>query len=280
MTAAKKTAYASCFLVAALALAFAESFIPTVLPGVKPGIANSVTLLCLYFLGYPTALAVGIARVLISALLFGSLPSAAYGFFGSLLSVTVMLFAKKLSFGAVAVSAFGGVFHNIGQIAVACVLTKSPAALSFLPVLVISGALFGALTGLISAVISRRLKNLFGKEQLSAFSKRDVAALAVPLIAGAFFLFPKEKGELVTVTADGQLYGSYPLSKDARITVESKHGTNVIVIQGGKVRMESSSCAGGDCLFGSIDENGGSIVCLPNRVTVKTENQTIDGISG
>ena len=107
------------------------------------------------------------------------------------------------------------------------------------------------------------------------FCKGDLAAAAVVLLAaaGLFLLFllpPSQSGSLtVEIRQDGQLLESLPLDQDQRITVEGDY-TNVILIEDGQVRVESSTCPGGDCVHsGKISRVGRSVVCLPNRVEIR-----------
>jgi heptaprenyl diphosphate synthase len=51
----------------------------------------------------------------------------------------------------------GAVAHNLGQIAVAILLTSTPALLYYLPVLMVSGILSGAFTGLCAQFVANRL---------------------------------------------------------------------------------------------------------------------------
>jgi heptaprenyl diphosphate synthase len=63
----------------------------------------------------------------------------------------------------VTVSITGGVFHNVGQIIVAILVLGSGYVTWYLPVLWISGIAAGAVIGLISAQIVRRLPDSFGR---------------------------------------------------------------------------------------------------------------------
>jgi len=56
--------------------------------------------------------------------------------------------------------AVGAVFHNIGQILAAMVITGTPAIITYLPVLVIAGILTGIITGLVAQFTVRRLNKV------------------------------------------------------------------------------------------------------------------------
>lgn len=104
--------------------------------------------------------------------------------------------------------------------------------------------------------------------------------IATGLISSYVLAFEHGNGNEVEITADGQLFGIYPLSEDRQITVKENSHINKITINGGGVSMSFSDCSGQDCVnHESISENGEMIVCLPNRVTVeitKTRNDSSD----
>ena len=90
-------------------------------------------------------------------------------------------------------------------------------------------------------------------------------------------------GTDVKVTLNGETYGIYSLSEDQTIEIQNDDHTNVIVIEDGTVRMESSTCKNQICVnHGRISLIGDSIVCLPNRVVVEIRGKggEADVISG
>ena len=145
----------------AMALSFLESQIPPLVavPGVKLGLANIAVIFALYRFGAREAAAVSALRVFLVALLFGSFVSALYSIAGAILSFFVMLLLRRLKiFSEVGVSVAGGVCHNIGQIAVACVLLETNVILYYLPFLLLSGTVAGVGVGVLSALLVRKLK--------------------------------------------------------------------------------------------------------------------------
>ena len=62
------------------------------------------------------------------------------------------------------VSVCGGVFHNVGQLAVAMAVVQTYEVGYYFPVLLIAGLLTGMLIGMISAEVLKRTKNLRLKE--------------------------------------------------------------------------------------------------------------------
>ena len=147
----------------ALILSFVESQIPPIvpIPGVKLGLANIVTLFALYKLGAPSALTVAVVRVSLSSLLFGSVSSFAYAMGGALLSFAVMLLLKKLGwFATFTVSIAGAVAHNIAQICVSMLILQTEVVIYYLPTLLISGIITGAVIGIIGAVLLKKLEKV------------------------------------------------------------------------------------------------------------------------
>jgi len=94
-----------------------------------------------------------------------------------------------------------------------------------------------------------------------------------------FSLF-RSPGKTVEISLDGKVIGSYPVDED--ITVQAGKG-NIVAISGGFVYMESADCKNQICVRHSpISKSGESIICLPNRVTVRItgdDGDAPDGIS-
>ena len=149
-------------LLAALALIFSyiEVLIPfnPGIPGIKLGIANLVIIISLYYLGPKYAFSVNLVRILIAGLLFNGLFGALYSLAGALLSFTVMVLLRKSGiFSITGVSIAGGVSHNMGQLLVAAFLIDSLKIFAYFPVLIFSGIISGAVIGIISYLILKRL---------------------------------------------------------------------------------------------------------------------------
>lgn len=156
-TPAKTVALCGVLTALALGFGYVEFLIPFAIPipGAKLGLANLVTLTGLYFLTPLQTLAILIARILLSGFMFGSFSSIIYSLAGGLLSFFVMLIIKKTELLSVTgISIVGGVFHNIGQLLIACLILQNPAPVIYLPYLIIIGTVAGALMGILSRIIS------------------------------------------------------------------------------------------------------------------------------
>ena len=145
----------------AMVLSFIESRIPsfTAIPGIKVGLANIAVIFALYKMGWREAIIVSLVRVVLVALLFGSVVSLAYSFAGALLSLLLMILLRKIGiFTEVAVSVVGGITHNIGQILVAFLLLETDVVFYYLPFLLVSGVIAGIGVGAASALMVKKVK--------------------------------------------------------------------------------------------------------------------------
>ena len=158
----RKIARMGLLVALAMILSYVESLIPAfvAVPGVKVGLANIVVIFALYTLGPVEALTVSLLRVILSSFLFGSILSLLYSLSGALLSLGGMIVMKKLKiFSTLVVSVTGGVLHNVGQILVACLVLETDVLLYYLPVLILSGVVTGAVIGIIGSLVIKRLEN-------------------------------------------------------------------------------------------------------------------------
>ena len=123
-----------------LALGYVESLLPafSAIPGIKLGLANTV---------------------LLSGFLFGSPAAMLYSASGAALSLCAMLLLKRTGkFSPVGVSVAGAIAHNLGQcIAAACVIGISP-VLAYFPMLLLSGAVTGLVTGTAAALVIKHMR--------------------------------------------------------------------------------------------------------------------------
>lgn len=145
---------ALCGVLTSLAAIFSyvEAIIPFNfgVPGIKLGLANVVIVFALYTLGVSYAVLISIVRIIIVSSLFSSPAVAMYSLAGALLSLFCMALLKKTGkFSTIGVSMAGGVFHNLGQLAVAAAVVETLQLLYYLPVLIVAGMITGILIGII-----------------------------------------------------------------------------------------------------------------------------------
>lgn len=124
--------------------------------------------------------------------------------------------------------------------------------------------------------------------------KKDLIFIFSILIFAVFLLliqrvYGNAQGEadLVKITVDQKLYGTYDLNKNQTITIQNDLGINTIQIQNKDVWMEEADCPDGYCKEqGHISKNKQTIVCLPHKLVVeisdvseKSESDSVDIIA-
>lgn len=115
--------------------------------------------------------------------------------------------------------------------------------------------------------------------------KNDILLAGVVLfIALLGFLFYTSLGRqaaaTITVTVDGEIYGTYSLERDQEISIGK---TNRLMIEDGKADMIEADCPDQICVkHKTISKNKESIVCLPNKVIVEVvggEEADLDAVT-
>lgn len=145
----------------ALLLSYVEFLLPPLfvaVPGIKLGLPNVAILFLLYYSGLRDAIGVSFVRVIISAVLFGSVMTLAYSAAGAALSLLVMATLKHMKFfSPLGVSVAGAVAHNIGQTIVAVILLDTPQIAYYMIVLTLTGIVTGAFVGILGGLLLRRI---------------------------------------------------------------------------------------------------------------------------
>ena len=162
-TRAKKTAYYALCIALAFVFSYLESLIPLNIgvPGIKLGLANLVVVAALYVMGDRDAFIISMIRILLCGLTFGGVFSLVYSFAGGILSFAVMLLAKRSKrLSVLGVSVLGAAVHNVGQIVAAAAVMENAGVFYYLPVLLLSGAVTGALIGILSGTVISRIEKL------------------------------------------------------------------------------------------------------------------------
>ncbi len=138
----------------ALALSFIENLLPAMPflpPGVKLGLSNIVTMFTAGTMGFFPALAVTLIKSLF-VLLTRGVTAFFMSFGGGFLSTVAMCLMIKLvkdKSGFIGVAVVSAVCHNIGQLTVSIIVTKTTAFVYYAPVLLLSGVVMGVITGII-----------------------------------------------------------------------------------------------------------------------------------
>lgn len=173
-----------------LVLGWVENLLPPIsgaVPGIKLGLSNSVLLFAVYMLDIPTAFVLMTLKVALSGFLFGNPMTILYAFAGGLMSLTAMaLLARVKGLHPVIVSMAGGVMHNVGQVAMAMLVLRTP-LMFYLGILIPVGLGCGALTGVAAAAVMRHLKS--AGWQLKTEKRRGGMILLAAVLAAALGLW-------------------------------------------------------------------------------------------
>lgn len=159
----KKVALFAMNVALAFVFSYLESLIPFNfgIPGIKLGLANLVVVTALYTVGEKQAFVISVIRIILSGLTFGGVFSLVYSLAGGILSFVAMLLAKKCrALSVTGVSIIGGSLHNIGQLIAAAIVMQTASIAYYLPVLLLSGAVTGAVIGVVSNLIINRLNKV------------------------------------------------------------------------------------------------------------------------
>ena len=143
----------------ATVLSYLESFIPVFIPGVKLGLANVIILIMLYEFKFYEAGIVDLLRILVVALIRGTLmtPTFLMSLSGGILSYIVMLiFSRIKMFSPIGVSVLGSISHSIGQIIVVIIIINLDAVLYYLPFILVLSLATGILSGFITKEYLKR----------------------------------------------------------------------------------------------------------------------------
>ncbi len=163
----KKIVSLALFTALALILSLIESAFPPLapIPGIKLGLANIITLIILLNYTPADAFLVLLVRVLLSSFFAGQAIYLLYSLAGALLCFLAMWFVNRLlqKHFIFLTSIIGSCFHNIGQILMAVLLTRTIGVTAYLPILLISGILTGLFTGLCAFYAQRYLAPHFLK---------------------------------------------------------------------------------------------------------------------
>lgn len=111
-----------------------------------------------------------------------------------------------------------------------------------------------------------------------SMKKKDGILIGIILISAlviwmAFRLFWPVQGDVLRITIDGELYGQYDLHEDQIIKIND---TNVCQIQDQTVMMIQADCPDHLCMKQKAIKSGqgGTIVCLPNRIVLEIVKQS------
>lgn len=112
------------------------------------------------------------------------------------------------------------------------------------------------------------------QKEVSYFEKKEILfiggilVIAVVLWAGMSF-FRKGDYGTIRIMVDGVESGTYSLGENQVININD---TNTCEIKNGSVRMIEATCPDKLCIKQkAVDNTGGTIICLPNKVIIEGE---------
>ena len=160
----------------ALIVFIIEAQVPLPIPGAKLGLANVVTLFALFYrrgaetskndLTTKDAFIILICRIILGAVFTGRVIAFIYSISGGVLAFAAQALMKKIvSDKQIWVcGSVGAIFHNIGQILAAILVTGTPSIVVLLPQLIIIGVITGVTTGYVAQFTIARLSLAKGKQ--------------------------------------------------------------------------------------------------------------------
>lgn len=117
------------------------------------------------------------------------------------------------------------------------------------------------------------------RKLLSKKTRNDLILLAgILLLASlclALFYFNKTQGDSVKIMLNGSEYKTLSLKEDTELTVKNGEGSNTVVIKNGEAYVKDATCPDKICEgHRAISRVGETIVCLPNKLTLRIFSQS------
>lgn len=102
-----------------------------------------------------------------------------------------------------------------------------------------------------------------------------LGALLVISLALSLWLFLRPAGQIANIYRDGVCILSIDLStvtEPETYTFTDKAGTNVILVEPGRIRVQEADCPDQVCVkSGWLQDSAAPIVCLPHRLVIRLE---------
>lgn len=124
---------------------------------------------------------------------------------------------------------------------------------------------------------------------MKIFKKADIVFITFLIIAisvSIFYIYTSNnfEKENIVIEVNGEIFGTFDLSKNQEIEINSLNGgENIAIIHDRIVSMKYANCPDQICIHQpAIESNFGVIVCLPNQVLLYKEspdNGDIDMVS-
>ncbi len=116
------------------------------------------------------------------------------------------------------------------------------------------------------------------------FTKNDfIFLIGIFIVAVAIFVafrfWGRIDGSQIVITIDGTKHGTYSLSENREIPIETEDGNNLLVIKDGIAKMIKADCPDQLCVHQKgISLEKETIVCLPHKVVITVESGNFNKI--
>ena len=122
------------------------------------------------------------------------------------------------------------------------------------------------------------MKKRFGKNDVIFISFLVLFCVGVCI---AVYKGGAVEGSTISVTIDGEEYGTYSLLEEQTITIEQNGALNIIEIKDGEAFMKEASCPDQLCVDqNEISFDKESIICLPNKVVITVTSDMESDLDG
>ena len=107
----------------------------------------------------------------------------------------------------------------------------------------------------------------------------SIIILAICAVLAVLTAFNGNKTQNVKVSLEGKTVCVLPLDRDTEFSPDGGHTT--VVIKDKKAYISPSDCNDGLCMkMKPVSSAGGSVICLPNRVSIVLDNKAHDNTGG
>lgn len=98
-------------------------------------------------------------------------------------------------------------------------------------------------------------------------------------MSGVFSSAEASENKVAIVQNENGILCELSLSENTTFNATSELGTNVVVVEDGKIYIADADCPGHDCISqGKISESSQTIVCLPHKLWIEIKSVN-DGIT-
>lgn len=174
---AKRLTHNALLLGIALIIFMLEAQLPSLTPisGIKMGLSNIITVWAMFVLGPVDAAMILLGRIVLGAVFSGNMSVILYSGAGGLLSFFAMMLLRTVltERQIFAASAIAAVFHNLGQILVAVMITHSEALWAYFPILCVSGIIAGTFTGLCAQFMILHMRKQKAEKTTAGHDKKN-----------------------------------------------------------------------------------------------------------